>query len=212
MHPFGTMFAPCAEICFHSSTSSTVVFPARTLASPAAEQAWQESEAGYFSRSQGSLARFDLALSSWRTWQRSLMETWEPLPKRLPDCGMSFDGELYPLSMWERRILENAGFLWPTPCLPGNGGTNGKSKMKRLMAPTPNATAFNGGRLTGRKGKKNPERNNFQDFCSLRLKMRYPLPEFTEQIMGYPLGWTRIEAWASETLLFRPRRGKRLKD
>jgi hypothetical protein len=23
--------------------------------------------------------------------------------------------------------------LWPTPCLPGNGGTNGKSKMKRML-------------------------------------------------------------------------------
>lgn len=125
---------------------------------------------------------------------------------------MSFAGEFYPLLMWERRTSENVGLLWPTPCLPGNGGSNGKAKLKRLMAPTPNATAFKGGRLTGRKGKANPEKNNFQDFCSQRLNMRYPLPEFGELIMGYPLGWTLAETWALETLLSRPKRGKRLKD
>lgn len=64
--------------------------------------------------------------------------------------------------------------------------------------PTPSATAFKGGRLTGRKGTRNPERNNYQDFCSLVLGMRYPLPEFGEQIMGYPLGWTFAEIWRSE--------------
>jgi hypothetical protein len=30
---------------------------------------------------------------------------------------------------------------WPTPCLPGNGGTNGKAKLKKmLMLPTPTAS------------------------------------------------------------------------
>jgi hypothetical protein len=53
------------------------------------------------------------------------------------------------------------------------------------LLPTPNATAFKGGRLSPRRGKANPERNNFQDFCSLVLGMRYPLPEFSEPIMGF---------------------------
>ncbi len=49
------------------------------------------------------------------------------------------------------------------------------------------------GRLKPRGGRQNGERNNYQDFCSLALGMRYPLPEFGEQIMGYPLGWTFAE-------------------
>jgi hypothetical protein len=27
--------------------------------------------------------------------------------------------------------------MWPTPCLPGNGGTNGKAKLKKMLWPTP---------------------------------------------------------------------------
>jgi len=57
--------------------------------------------------------------------------------------------------------------------------------------PTPNATAFKGGRLIPRKDSTNGERNNWQDFCSLVLGHRYPVPELTERIMGYTEGWTQ---------------------
>lgn len=40
--------------------------------------------------------------------------------------------------------------------------------------------------------------NNYQDQCSLMFGMRYPVPEFGEQIMGYPLGWTLPETTPSE--------------
>ncbi len=69
-----------------------------------------------------------------------------------------------------------------------------------------------GGRLKPRGGRQNGERNNYQDFCSLALGMRYPLPEFGEQIMGYRLGWTFAETWRSETQSSRtsqPKSGER---
>jgi hypothetical protein len=58
--------------------------------------------------------------------------------------------------------------------------------------PTPNATAFKGGRQSPRLGVANPERNNWQDWCSLVLGQRYPVPETAEQVMGYPEGHTEI--------------------
>lgn len=77
-----------------------------------------------------------------------------------------------------------------------------------LLALTPNAAAFKGGRTIPRKGVKNPERNNYQDMCSLTLGMRYPLPEFGESLMGYPLGWTLPEIEPLETLSSRKSRIK----
>jgi hypothetical protein len=82
---------------------------------------------------------------------------------------------------------------------PSMANNPGCKAWQDALCPTPNATAFKGGRLKGRKGKANPEMNNYQDFCSLALGMRYPMPEFGEQIMGYRLGWTYNETWRSGT-------------
>ena len=38
-----------------------------------------------------------------------------------------------------RKALKKRMEMWPTPCLPGNGGTNGKAKMKAMLWPTPDA-------------------------------------------------------------------------
>jgi len=83
----------------------------------------------------------------------------------------------FPLRTWVQTTSESAG----------------------SVLPTPNATAFKGGRLSPRKGVPRPERNNYQDFCSLVLGMRYPLPEFGETVMGFPVGWTLLEIEPSAT-------------
>jgi hypothetical protein len=85
-----------------------------------------------------------------------------------------------------------SGTAYPLPTLvPDNFGT------EFGLWPTPNATAFKGGRQSPRRGVNNPERNNWQDWCSLVLGQRYPVPETAEQVMGYPEGYTEISS--SET-------------
>lgn len=131
----------------------------------------------YGSNTPELLARFDRASSSWRTSQRCLIEEWEPFSEVWPRSGMMRSGtafQLLPLVPYTPEIAFG-------------------------LLPTPNATSFKGGRLSPRAGKANPERNNFQDFCSLVLGMRYPLPEFSEPIMGYPRGWTLPEIELLET-------------
>jgi hypothetical protein len=78
-----------------------------------------------------------------------------------------------------------SGTAYPLPTLvPDNFG------IEFGLWPTPNATAFKGGRQSPRHGVSNPERNNWQDWCSLVLGQRYPVPETAEQVMGFPVGFT----------------------
>lgn len=117
------------------------------------------------------LAKYDRASSSWRTSQLCLV------------------GDLSEFSeTWPRSGLMRSGIAYQRPTLvPGNFGT------EFGLWPTPNATAFKGGRLSPRRGVANPERNNWQDWCSLVLGQRYPAPETAEQVMGLPIGHTEIK-------------------
>lgn len=136
-----------------------------------------EIGAGSGSSTPELLANFDHASSSWRTSQRCLIGGWETFSEPWPRSGTMRSGIAY-----QRQPL--------VPYTP---------EIAHGLLPTPNATAFKGGRLSPRLGKANPERNNFQDFCSLVLGMRYPLPEFTEPIMGFSRGWTYPETAPLET-------------
>lgn len=114
-HRFGTTYGrsmdgQCVELTFFMEAS-----PARTSALQAVERAWAESEAGYFSRSFASLARFDPDSCSWKIRQLSVLGEETLSPQNWPASGMVKDGVLYPLSMWERRTSERDGFFLPTP-------------------------------------------------------------------------------------------------
>lgn len=123
------------------------------------------------------LANYDPVTSAWRTSQRCWIEGWAVFSETWPRSGTMRSGIAYqhpPLVLYTPEIAFG-------------------------LLPTPNATSFKGGRLSPRRGKPNPERNNYQDFCSLVLRMRYPLPEFGETVMGFPVGWTLPATGLSET-------------
>jgi hypothetical protein len=101
--------------------------------------------------------------SAWTGAGAEFSETW-------PRSGMMLNGTAYRL---------------PT-LVPDNFGT------EFGLWPTPNATAFKGGDSHPGVVSANPERNNWQDWCSLVLGQRYPVPETAEQVMGYPEGYTEI--------------------
>ena len=114
--PFGTTFHRLQEPCFQKSTSSSEGSPARTSAVPDLEKAWAESEADYFSKSSGSLAKLDRASSSWKTCQLSGVEEQTLSAKSWPAWGMICDGQLYPQQKLARTTSEKDG-----SCLPGDG-------------------------------------------------------------------------------------------
>jgi hypothetical protein len=121
------------------------------------------------------LASYDRASSSWKTSQLCLDGDLAEFSETWPRSGMMLNGIAYRL---------------PT-LVPDNFGT------EFGLWPTPNATTFKGGRQSPRRGVNNPERNNWQDWCSLVLGQRYPVPETAEQVMGFPEGFT--ETSSSET-------------
>ena len=159
--------------------SSAVDFRAKTLAWQEAAPELTDTVAGYGESTPDLLANFDPATSSWRTSQHSL------------EGGLAEY-----LETWPRSGLMRSGTAYRLPTLvPDNFG------IEFGLWPTPNATAFKGGRSSPRRGKANPERNNWQDWCSLVLGQRYPVPETAEQVMGFPTGHTEISP--SETPLSR---------
>jgi hypothetical protein len=113
-------------------------FPVKTSQQQEKEPESKESDLECGEKWLGWSAKFDPHTSTLRTAQCSLLEEEPELLQTLPRSGMTRSGML-----WERQTLvlrtsETESGLWPTPCLPGNGGTNGKAKLKEMLKwPTP---------------------------------------------------------------------------
>lgn len=156
--------------------SSTVFSPAKTLALQDAERVWQESEADYFSRSQGLLARFDRDSCSWRTSQALLItEEFESL-ESLPPWGMTRDGSLSLLHSLEHLINDRDGSSWPTPMA---------SDWKEVGSIE---------RIAGHWVKKDNQMRPQHKFC--HLFGVFPSAQLWEHLQGYPFGWTELSHWA----------------
>ncbi len=133
------------------STSSPEASPVRTLVSPAAALAWEESVADYSSRSLGLWASYDRALSSWKMSQQSLFEAAPKLLESLPRWGMTVAGACFRLTTWERRTKESVGGCLPTLSVSGNHNRKGSSKTSgnglstaaKMMWPTPRVSGQN---------------------------------------------------------------------
>ena len=184
---FGIMYAHLDTLI--SNNLELTLLPAAFLAKISVlrelEQAWQESEADYFTRSQGSLASFDPVSCSWKTSQQSLLEEGRKWSEPLPRWGMTVDGVLYRLKALEQIIKERDGFFWPTPCAQdAKNSTLPPSQTERDTLP---GALIRYGYPTG--GKLNPP--------------------WVEWLMGYPIGWTELKPWATQW--FRSKREKRLK-
>lgn len=94
------------------------------------------SEAASGLKCLGSLARFDLDTSSWKTHQFSLLGGLESFSETWPRWGMMRDGECWELSTPALHTNENESGLWRTPAahepgvsaerlIPIDGGTPG---------------------------------------------------------------------------------------
>jgi len=160
-------------------TSSAAASRAKTSASQEKSAEWAPKHGlAYGLKSPVLLAKLDQSSSSWRTYQTCLLAQAEGMEDGLAEFSET----------WPRSGMMQSGTAYQLPTLvAASFGT------EFGLWPTPNATAFKGGRQSGRRGKANPERNNWQDWCSLRLGQRYPVPETGEQVMGFPMGHTEIK-------------------
>lgn len=114
-HQFGTTYELYHLKNFHQSTLFAEGFHAKIFQLQDGEQAWKESEAGFFSRSCAWPKKSSPHSYSLKTSQPSLGEGVFEWLESLPKQGMIADGVLYPLQALERSTKESAGSFWLTP-------------------------------------------------------------------------------------------------
>lgn len=216
----GTTCERSRETCSQKSTLFQEDFPARTSALQELERAWEESEAGYFLKLCDWLASFDPASFSWKTSQLSLFEGSTEFVWNSLRSGTIVGGRLYQPQNLEPRTSESAGGFLPAPTAAqygsGNNGARGdgslfknpKKPSLNTMArhmPTPCARDWKDGLTPARNGKHSP---SVAVAVAASGHTGYLNPAFVEVIMGFPIGWTDLGAWA--TALCRKPQGKRL--
>jgi hypothetical protein len=235
---YGTTFAPCAETCSHPSTSSSAAFLARISVLRDLEQVWRGAEAGLYLNCSGSLANADLDSFSWKTSQLSLFGGLTDFSWNSMRWGMMRGGQLFQPSRWEPRTSGDESGLFQTP-LASDGEKMGwrstaagpvyglSAAAARGLLPTPtaseggtNQSASEGsairaslGYLARTETLPTPRARDWKGGgkdCLDSAVGGQLNPQFVEAIMGYPIGWTELNALV--TPWFRTRRGKRSKD
>ncbi len=154
-------------------TSSAEASPVKTCPEPDTVVASLAKDRDCGETSAGSLANYDPATQSWRTSQRCLIEKWEPFLGTWPQSGMTRSGQLFPLAPLVRHTCDSECSLWPTPTASMDGRGFGIPLHER----------------TGRYRKSTVLRvHALVGAHGWRIH-----PNFTETLMGLPLGWTEIE-------------------
>jgi hypothetical protein len=200
-------------------TSFTEGFPARISALQDLEKAWKESEVGYFIRSYHWPKRSSPVLYSLKMFPQYAPEAAFLSSNRLPRWGMIVDGALYPLRPLEQYTKEIDGSVWlGTPM--ASESTTGRSKkflspnkkptpQEFISIPTPCARDA---RIGKRKDKSKLRKSQLCEWIGIQRESDYGkklAPQWIEQLMGYPKGWTELEPWAMQWLqLKRKKRSK----
>lgn len=152
--------------------------PVRTLLREAQrKQGFTESVADSGTKWRASLAKYDPVSRSWKTRQRSFLEDSTEYAETWPRWGTVADGECLPLPTLARPTNESGYFLLPTvtKCWSERGpGLSNNMENLRMSRGSTELTL---------------------DLIEV-LGWRWPL-SFIEWMMGFPLGWTRLQELAT---------------
>lgn len=148
---------------------------AKTSAQRAKAQGLKESAAGCGNTWPESLAKYDPVTSLWKTRQCSLFEDSDECLETFPRWGTMRDGELWELSTPEHLTNENESGFWPTPQMVDYKGTSSGSKFQQRNAQF--ATWANGEAISG---------------------TIYPHPDFYDALLGWPTGWSALNALGTD--------------
>lgn len=161
--PFGMMFVPLTDAPgAELLTLFLAASPAPTFPRQDKRPASRVSRADYGGKWQGSLAKYDRDSRSWKTRQLSLIEGSEQSSETWPTWGSLHDGECWDQTMLAPPTPAPVAGSWPTPC-------HGSSRW--------------GGTFQEVGGSQNKLRGT-------PIGKLYVNPDFWENLMGWPIGWT----------------------
>ena len=155
-------------------TLFALVSPVKTSASQAGTQELKVIEVVYFLKLCELQKDSSQSTYYWRTSQRCLIEEWERFSERWPKSGLMLNGTAYKLPLLVRPTDVTGSSFWPTPQAADcrdRGNLSNPSIQRRLA-----------------KGK--------QVFLSMCVSKNSGAlnPTWVEWLMGFPEGWTDLDA------------------
>jgi hypothetical protein len=169
---FGMTYKPLTESLGEELlTLFRADFHAKTLAQPEKAMDLTESDQECGSTWRGSFVKYDQDMSLWRTHQCSFLGDLEPFSGIWPHWGLMRDGEC-----WEQTLSE--------PLI--------NAKESGLL-PTPLADDWKGGTTTVHSKTGKARTDQLRHFVKIKFGLTYPIPEHSEALMGWPLGWTDLK-------------------
>ncbi len=199
-------------------TSSQEDFLVRTFPQPEKARELLEKNQAYGRKCSALLAKYDQDSHLLKTPQLSLFEDSTEYLVILPKSGMMRNGSCWERMTWAHRTSENESGFSPdgittfhTPNCSGlDGESNGRKALKKkVMMATPTAT---GNQLApsmqkhpGCRNWSTPKARDFRNPGGQSENKRHtpdlptlvggPLnPEWVEWLMGWPIGWTALDA------------------
>ena len=150
-------------------------FLVRTLAPREMEPDSAESDQDCGGQWHESLAKYNRDLRSWKTapcspagGSGSSLVIW-------PKWGSMRNGVCYQRPMLARRIKENVSGLLPTPM----------------------ASDWKGGTVSIRRDTGKQRLDQFRDWIKCMHGLTYPIPDHSEIVMGWPIGWSDLKPLAT---------------
>ena len=182
-------------------------FPAKTSVTLARAQGSTASDRDSGINTHESFASWNPATSSWKTSQHSLLEDLTTFSERWPIAGTMQSGRVFARSTWVPRISATDYSLLPTPRAiygerPGMLDPSHLTGAVHLW-PTPRASDWKGAvsptDWTLRRVESN-EANLAEEIQERSRPNGGQLnPMWVEWLMGFPLGWTVLEHWVTQS-------------
>jgi hypothetical protein len=150
-------------------------FLVQTSALPGKARASKAKKAASGLKWPESLAKWDRDTSSWKTAQRLLFADSVECLETFPRWGLMRAGELLAQTPVDFNITEpDSGWL-----------------------PTPTATDGKGGTTSIRKDTGRQRTDQLRHYVKIRFGVTYPNPGWLDEVMGFPIGWTALDALAT---------------